>query len=216
MIVKALTNLHLRLKFSCETLQLKYLAEKKVSLLFQRSCDTFVVEQSAEDGKFTKSVTAFIMWTKWGSCCEIQWPATGSLFHVGWRTLNMGERGETPGTDDRGWNTPLCPYPPLRARCPQAPLVFCYWRRARLIMCSLLQWKGEKESGRGTAGWLPRPAGSPGPDTALMRAEGADGHTQGAGDYCLGPRGARERDLRRGDEETPAGTLEADLCSCSW
>lgn len=57
----------------------------------------------------------------------------------------------------------------------------------------------ERESGRGAAGWLPRPAGSLGPNTALMRAGGADGHTRGAKDYCPGPRGARERDPRRGD-----------------
>lgn len=63
-------------------------------------------------------------------------------------------------------------------------------------MCSLLQPRREKESGRGAAGWLPRPAGSLGPNTALMRARGADGHTQGAQDYCPGPRGARERETR--------------------
>lgn len=79
-------------------------------------------------------------------------------------------------------------------------------------MCSLLQPRRTRESGRGAAGWLPRPAGSPGPNAALMRAGGADGHTRGARDYCPGPRRARERDLRR--EETPAGTPEADLC-CS-
>lgn len=82
-------------------------------------------------------------------------------------------------------------------------------------MCSLLQPRRERESGRGAAGWLPRPAGSPGPNTALMRAGGADGLTRGARDYCPGPRGARERDPRRGGEETPAGTPEADLYSCS-
>lgn len=57
----------------------------------------------------------------------------------------------------------------------------------------------ERESGRGAAGCLPRPGGSPGPNTALMRAGGADGHTWGARDYCPGPSGARERDPRRGD-----------------
>lgn len=67
------------------------------------------------------------------------------------------------------------------------------------------------ESGRRAAGCLPRPAGSPGPNTTLMRAGGADGHTLGARDYCPGPKGARERDLKRGGEETPAGTPEADL-----
>lgn len=121
----------------------------------------------------------------------------------------------TLGTEDRKWNTPLWPYPPLWARSPHAPLVCCCWQGARLIMCSLLQPRRERESGRGAEGWLPRPAGSPGPNTALMRAGGADGHTRGARDYCPGPRGAKERDPRRGGEETPAGTPEADLYSCS-
>lgn len=66
-------------------------------------------------------------------------------------------------------------------------------------------------SGREAEGWLPRPAGSPGPNTALMRATGTDGHTQGAGDYCAGPRGAGERDPRRGGEESPVGSPAADL-----
>jgi len=56
-------------------------------------------------------------------------------------------------------------------------------------------------SGRGAAGWLPRPAGSPGPNTALMRAGGADGHTQGARDYCPGPKRVREGDLRRRQQQ---------------
>lgn len=96
--------------------------------------------------------------------------------------------------------TPRCALttpPPFWARCPHTPLVCCCWQGARLIMCSLLQPRREKESGRGAAGWLPRPAGSLGPNTALMRAGGADGHTRGARDYCPGPRGARERDPRR-------------------
>lgn len=71
--------------------------------------------------------------------------------------------------------------------------------------------EGERERG-GAAGWLPRPAGSPGPHTALMRAGRADGRTRGARDYCPGPRGARERRER---EETPAWTPAADLCSCT-
>lgn len=118
--------------------------------------------------------------------------------------------------EDRKWNTPLWPYPPLWARSPHGPLVYCCWQGARLIMCSLLQPRREreKESGREAEGWLPRPAGSPGPNTALMRARGADGHTQGARDYCPGPRGARERDLRRGGAETPVGTPAVILQAC--
>lgn len=43
------------------------------------------------------------------------------------------------------------------------------------------------------------------PSTALMRARGADGHTRGAKDYCLYPKGAREKNpedkRREGDQE---------------
>lgn len=154
------------------------------------------------------------MWTKTGS--RRAW--SGDLRSGG--HLMCGGKLEhraqcTLGTEDRKWNTPLWRYPPLWARSPHAPLVCCCWQGARLIMCSLLQPRRARESGRGAAGWLPRPAGSPGPNTALMRAGGADGHTRGARDYCPGPRGARERDLRRGGEETPAGPPAADLYSCS-
>lgn len=84
-------------------------------------------------------------------------------------------------------------------------------------MCSLRRPRREwvSGSGREAEGCLPRPAGSPGPNTALMRATGTDGHTQGARDYCAGPRGAGERDPRRGAEESPIGSPAADLCPCS-
>lgn len=86
-------------------------------------------------------------------------------------------------------------------------------------LCAHYASRGESEwvsgSGREAEGWLPRPAGSPGPNTALMRATGTDGHTQGARDYCAGPRGAGERDPRRGGEESPIGSPAADLCPCS-
>lgn len=77
-------------------------------------------------------------------------------------------------------------------------------------MCSLLQPRREKESGRGAAGWLPRPAGSLGPNTALMRAGGADGHTRGPGITAQGQE-EPERETQGDAEETPAGTPEADL-----
>lgn len=49
------------------------------------------------------------------------------------------------------------------------------------------------------------------PSTALMRARGADGHTRGAEDYCLYPKGASERILRiRGEKGT-----RRDACSHS-
>lgn len=119
--------------------------------------------------------------------------------------------------EDRKGNTPLWSYPPLWAKSPHGPLVYSCWQGARLIMCSLRQPRREwvSGSGREAEGWLPRPAGSPGPNTALMRATGTDGHTQGARDYCAGPRGAGERDPRRGGEESPIGSPAADLCPCS-
>lgn len=124
----------------------------------------------------------------------------------------------TLGTEDWKWNTPVCPYPPpptlgQEPTCPSGVLLLT-GSQADYVLITPAEER-DRESGRGAAGCLPRPAGSPGPNTTLMRAGGADGHTLGARDYCPGPKGARERDLRRGSEEIPAGTPEAGLYSCS-
>lgn len=75
-------------------------------------------------------------------------------------------------------------------------------------MCSLLQPRREWNSGRGAAGWLPRPAGSPGPNTALMRAGGADGpHMGGQGLLPRAKRSQRERE-RPEERRHQQGLLE--------
>lgn len=103
---------------------------------------------------------------------------------------------------DRKWNTLLWPSP-LPGPGAHIALVCTTADREPGWLCAHYSgWREDARSGRQVAGWLPRPASSPGPSAALMRARGADGHTQGARDYRPCPKGARERILRiKGDQE---------------
>lgn len=88
--------------------------------------------------------------------------------------------------------------PRLWAKCPHAPLVCCYWGGARLIMCSLLQLRRKKGSGREAAGSLPRPAGSPGPQHCANESRGSGwAHTGGQGLLLRAKRSQEKRPRRR-------------------
>lgn len=118
----------------------------------------------------------------------------------------------TLGTEDRTRSFPLCryPHPPLWAKSPHAPLVCCCWQGARLIMCSLLQPKRERERVRereweGNSRLPPQACRLPRPQHHTNESRGSGWHTLGARDYCPGP------ERRQRERETP----EADLYSCS-
>ena len=112
---------------------------------------------------------------------------------------------------DRKWTTLLWPYS-LSVPVAHKVLVCATANREPGWLCAHYSgWTEDAPSGREAAGWLPGPASSTGPGAALMRARGADGHTQGAKDYGPYPKGARERILRIKDEK---GTRR-DACSLS-
>lgn len=129
-------------------------------------------------------------------------------FDVWWEALAAG--AVYPGHGGQKVKHPAVALPPTLGQEPTCPsgVLLLTGSQADYVLITPAEER-ERESGRGAAGWLPRPAGSPGPNTALMRAGGADGHTRGARDYCPGPRGAREKR----PEERRRGDTSRDSCS---
>lgn len=94
---------------------------------------------------------------------------------------------------------PAVALPPTLGQEPTCPsgVLLLTGSQADYVLITLAEDR-KRESGRGAAGWLPRPAGSPGPNTALMRAGGADGHTwRGQGLLPRAKRSQRERPEER-------------------
>lgn len=117
-------------------------------------------------------------------------------FDVWWEALKPRAVCVTWTQKDRNWNTLLWPYPLSGPGAHMALVCTAADREPGWLCAHYSSWREDARSGREAAGWLPRPASSPGPNTALMRARGADGHTQGARDYCPWPKGAREKKIQ--------------------
>lgn len=157
------------------------------------------------------------MWTERGSCMldpvtcyqRVIWCVMGSSytgFGIPW-----AQRIECKAS-----HCALTP-PPLWAKSPHAPLVCCCWQGARLIMCSLLQPKRAREGEwEGSSRLPPQACRLPRPQHYTNESRGSGwAHTRGQGLLPRAKRSQRERDPRKGGEETPAETPEADLYSCS-
>lgn len=139
--------------------------------------------------------------------CFILWSVSWGSFHVWWEALPPRAVCVKAGHRRIETETPCCDLTPSLVQEPRIVLMCTTADREPGWLCAHYSgWREDARSGREAAGWLPRPASSPGPSTALMRARGADGHTQGAKDYCPYPKGAKERILsikgsREGDQE---------------